>query len=308
MSNILVTGAAGFIASSLVRSLLDRGHTVIGVDNLLTGTTANLIACANPNFTFIKADANSTKDLTEIFCCHSFDFVFHYAAVVGVQRTLENPLLVLNDISGINNILSLSKNTGVERVFFSSSSEVYGEPVEMPQHEVTTPLNSRLPYAIVKNVGEAYLKSYQYEHDLSYTTFRFFNTYGPHQSADFVVSKFFKSALKNEPLTIYGDGTQTRTFCFIDDNVETSIRCLDDNLCVNEVLNVGSHIETSVLELAHNILSVTHSSSPIVHLEPLSEGDMSRRCPDNRKMLEILNRQLTPLSTGLTDLYRHYIR
>ena len=306
MSKILVTGAAGFIASSLVRSLLDRGHTVIGVDNLLTGTIQNVSSLAHPNYKFIKADVNATKDLTEIFCSHSFNFVFHYAAVVGVQRTLEYPLLVLNDIQGINNILSLSKNTGVERIFFSSSSEVYGEPVEMPQHEVTTPLNSRLPYAIVKNVGEAYVRSFQFEHNLDYTIFRFFNTYGPHQSPDFVVSKFFRSALKNEPITIYGDGSQTRTFCYIDDNIDTSILCLEKSLCVNDVLNVGSHMETSVLDLAKAIISITKSSSPIVHLDPLLEGDMTRRRPDNTKMLEILNRPLSPLSRGLANLYHHY--
>ena len=107
-----------------------------------------------------------------------FDYVFHYAAVVGVHRTLQNPLAVLRDIDGIRNILELSKNTGVKRVFYSSSSEVYGEPVEIPQNESTTPLNSRLPYAIVKNLGEAYFKSYQQEFGLDYTIFRFFNKIG----------------------------------------------------------------------------------------------------------------------------------
>ena len=114
--------------------------------------------------------------------------------MVGVKRTLENPLKVLEDIKGIQSVLHLAKNTGVKRVFFASSSEVYGEPVEFPQNEFTTPLNSKLPYAIVKNVGEAFLKSYYLEHGLNYTIFRFFNTYGPKQSTDFVMSKFLRAA------------------------------------------------------------------------------------------------------------------
>src|SRR5437588_12842334 len=122
--------------------------------------------------------------------------------------------MVLDDIKGIQNVLHLAKNTGVKRVFFSSSSEVYGEPVEFPQNEFTTPLNSRLPYAVVKNVGEAFLRSYKQEFDLDYTIFRFFNTYGPKQSSDFVMTKFIKAALANDRITIYGDGSQTRTFCY----------------------------------------------------------------------------------------------
>ncbi|MFM7902004.1 MAG: NAD-dependent epimerase/dehydratase family protein, partial [Bacteroidota bacterium] len=160
---------------------------------------------------------------------YRFEYVFHYAALVGVKRTLENPVMVLNDITGIKNVLNLSKNTGVKRVFFSSSSEVYGEPVEFPQNEHTTPLNSRLPYAIVKNVGEAYLRSFKQEYDLAFTIFRFFNTYGPQQSNDFVMSKFITAALSNTDITIYGDGSQTRTFCYIDDNVDACLSAFYNN-------------------------------------------------------------------------------
>src|SRR6185312_4294759 len=144
-----------------------------------------------------------------VMLAYKFDYVFHYAAMVGVKRTLNNPMTVLQDIEGIKNILSLSKNTCVKRVFYSSSSEVYGEPVEFPQNENTTPLNSRLPYAIVKNVGEAFFRSYQREYGLDFTIFRFFNTYGSRQSQDFVVTKFIDEALGNQDITIYGDGNQS---------------------------------------------------------------------------------------------------
>jgi UDP-glucose 4-epimerase len=228
-----------------------------------------------------------------------FDYVFHYAAVVGVQRTLDNPVMVLNDINGFRNVLDLSRATGVKRVFFSSSSEVYGEPVEFPQNEHTTPLNSRLPYAIVKNVGEAFLRSYHKEYGLDYTVLRFFNTYGPRQSEDFVISRFIQQAIDGKDITIYGDGRQSRTFCYIDDNIETTILCLRKNLLVNDVMNVGSADEITILDLAKLVISISKSSSKIKFLPPLKEGDMTRRKPDNSKMLSILNRPLLPLEEGI---------
>ena len=300
MTKILVTGAAGNIGSALVDKLLTYPtYQVVGVDNLLTGSKTKLPNDGHPNFTFIKADVNSYSEISQIILAYKFDFVFHYAAMVGVQRTLENPVMVLNDIQGIKNILDLSKNTGVKRVFYSSSSEVYGEPVEFPQNEQTTPLNSRLPYAIVKNVGEAFLRSYHKEFDLSYTVFRFFNTYGPRQSEDFVVTKFLKQAILNEPIPIYGIGSQSRTFCYIDDNIETTLACLQNDLCVNEVMNVGNDIEITVKELASKVISLTGSSSKIVFLPALKEGDMTRRMPDNTKMRSILGRPLISLDDGL---------
>lgn len=191
------------------------------------------------------------------------------------------------------------KNTGVGRVYFSSSSEVYGEPVEIPQNEHTTPLNSKLPYAIVKNVAEAFIKSYYQEHGLHYTIFRFFNTYGPKQSTDFVLSKFIRAALENRDITIYGDGMQTRTFCLIDDNVQATALSMKDNSTLNSVLNLGSDKEITILELAEKVIAATGSSSKIVHLPPLKEGDMQRRCPDNSKMRQLLQRELIPLEKGL---------
>jgi UDP-glucose 4-epimerase len=250
---------------------------------------------------------NDYNEISSIFHANKFDFIFHFAAVVGVQRTLANPLLVLADINGIKNILSLSKNCGVKKVFYSSSSEVYGEPVIMPQHEETTPLNSRLPYAIVKNLGEAYCRSYYNEHGLCYTIFRFFNTYGPNQTDDFVVPRFLKAALSNEPINIYGDGSQSRTFCYVDDNIDTILSCLENNLFNNDVINVGSDIEFTINELSELLIKMTKSRSVINHLTPLKEGDMMRRKPDITKMREILKRDLVPLEKGIEKLMQHYL-
>lgn len=305
MIKILITGAAGFIPSSLADKLIENENNfVVGVDNFLTGKAENLPAHRRDNYTFIKADTNDYQDISEVMFAYHFDYVFHYAAVVGVKRTLESPLMVLQDIKGLQNILQLSKNTGVKRVFFSSSSEVYGEPVEFPQNEFTTPLNSKLPYAIVKNVGEAFLKSYFSEHKLEYTIFRFFNTYGPKQSTDFVLCKFIRCALEGRDITLYGDGLQTRTFCHINDNIDATLKCLNDNQHVNDVLNLGSNREITIRELANIVISLTGSKSKISYLPALSEGDMRRRCPDNSKMIALLKRELIPLEEGIQMILR----
>lgn len=297
---ILITGGAGNVGGSLARRLVaDPDNYVVIIDNLSTGSRTKLPGQEYTNWRFIKADCNQVEEMTPVMCSVPFDYVFHYAAVVGVQRTLESPKMVLDDIKGIENVLILAKSTGVKRVFFSSSSEVYGEPVEFPQREDTTPLNSRLPYAIVKNLGEAFFKSFYQEYGLPYTIFRFFNTYGPLQSTDFVVSRFIDLALHGEPLTIYGDGSQTRTFCYVDDNLETVNRILNDEIAINEVVNIGSDYELPVLSLARKIIDVLGSSSQIVHLPSLKEGDMTRRLPDISRMRSIIQRDLTPLDVGV---------
>ena len=300
---ILVTGAAGQVGSCLVDKLIeDESNFVVAIDNFLTGNKDNLPTNNPINYKFIVCDVNDKKQISAVMTSFQFDYVFHYAAVVGVKRTIENPLWVLNDIHGIAGILKLCVSIGVKRIYFSSSSEVYGEPFEHPQNEKTTPLNSRLPYAIVKNVAEAYLKSYHKEFGLEYTIFRFFNTYGPKQSNDFVVKKFLNAALKNEPITIYGDGSQSRTLCYIDDNIEATVNCLYKNLFVNETINIGNSNEISMLELAKFIVKLTGSSSGIQHLPPLEEGDMTRRCPDISNMKIALGKELTDLETGVKKI------
>ena len=300
MTRILVTGGAGFVGSCLVDKLIENpDNYVVIVDNLSTGNVRRLPEVKSGNWNFIKCDVNKFEDLAAIMTSYKFDYVFHYAAVVGVKRTLDNPVMVLDDIQGFKHILSLCKNTGVKRIFFSSSSEVYGEPFEHPQNEETTPLNSRLPYAIVKNVGEAFLRSYHQEFGLEYTIFRFFNTYGPKQSTDFVMSRFIKAAVNNEPITIYGDGKQTRTFCYKDDNIEACVNSLYLGKHINDTVNVGSDLEIQVIELAETIIELTGSKSEIVFLPPLKEGDMSRRKPDIAKMRMLLGRPLTELREGI---------
>lgn len=300
MIKILVTGGAGFVPSCLTDKLVENpNYHVVSVDNFLTGNKMKITQSKHDNFTFIEGDVNNHDFVKQLFEEHQFDYVFHYAAVVGVKRTTDFPLMVLEDIEGLKNIFDFSAKTNVKRIFYSSSSEIYGEPVEMPQRELTTPLNSRLPYAIVKNLGEAFCRSYQKECGLNYTVFRFFNTYGPKQNADFVISKFIKAALKNETITIFGEGNQTRTFCFFEDNIDACIAAFEQNKFVNDVINIGNDHETTVLELAKIIIERVGSSSEIVHLPPLEEGDMTKRQPDITNMKTILNRPLLSLEDGI---------
>ncbi len=299
-NKILVTGGAGNVGSALVyKLLLNPDNYVVIVDNLSTGFIFKLPSQDIKTWKFINADVNNYSDISTIMHSYNFHFVFHYAAVVGVQRTQNNPIAVLNDIDGIKNILNLSKNSSVQHVYFASSSEVYGEPVQLPQHEHDTPLNSRVPYAVVKNVGESFFRSYWQAYRLPFTIFRFFNTYGPNQSTDFVIARFLGLALKNKDITVYGDGSQTRTFTYVDDNVEVCNKIFEQKLLVNDVINIGNEEVLTIKELAELVINITNSTSKIVFLPPLKDGDMTRRQPDNTKMKEILNKKLITVEEGI---------
>jgi len=299
MQKILITGGAGNIGSSLVASLLQKKDVEVYVfDNFITGTQENLPIDNNRLFTF-HCDINNNDELIENWGSNEFNYIFHYAALVGVERTQNNPLGVLDDVKGIRNVLERAKESQVKRIFYSSSSEVYGEPVETPQNEDTTPLNSRVPYAVVKNLGEAFFRSYFKEYGIPFTIFRFFNTYGPNQNNDFVITKFIEQCMKGQKITIYGDGSQSRSFLHIDDNIAFTNIVLEKDLFINEVVNVGSDDVISIKNLALLIKDITESDSELVFLPPLKDGDMYRRKPDVTKMRLHMN-TLTPLDKGIT--------
>jgi UDP-glucose 4-epimerase len=176
----------------------------------------------------------------------------------------------------------------------------------MPQNEETTPLNSRIPYAVVKNLGEAYLTTYKKEFGLDYVIFRYFNTYGPNQSEDFVLPRFVRRAMRNEDICVYGDGSQTRTFSYVDDTVDSCVNALFNDMYVNEIVNIGGGREITILELARTVVRIAESRSNIVHLPPLPEGDMSRRRPDVRKMTKLLEREPVSIEDGIRRLLKHY--
>ncbi len=304
MVNILFTGGAGFIGSSIIAKLNKKKYNIYVVDNLLTGKYKNIPSGNRINF--LKIDVNNKKKLIKSTNKLSIQYIFHFAACVGVKRTLKNPHKVLEDIEGFKNILHLARYKKVKRVFFSSSSEVYGEGQGLAQNEEKTPLNSRLPYAIVKNVGESFFKTYKKEYNINYTIFRLFNTYGPKQSSDFVVSLFLKNALKDKDINIYGNGQQSRTFCYIDDTVDAIINCFEKNYFINSTVNIGNNKVTKIIDLAKIIKKITKSNSKIKKIKPLKEGDMLRRKPDIKKMKLVLNRRFTSLEKGLYSILNEY--
>jgi len=295
--DILITGGAGNIGSSLVKTLsIWKDVKIVVVDNFLTGRIQNL-DLGNQSITLHNIDCNSDDFASLILDTYqNFDVIVHLAAVVGVERTIEFPEMVISDVKGFMNIVNIAKNYQNCKVLFASSSEVYGEPVEHPQSIATTPLNARLPYAVTKLMGEKIFETYSQINNFSFCNMRFFNTYGPSQSTDFVVPKFVNCARLNIPITIIGNGKQTRTFCFIQDTVDTIIKLFKIN---QTLINIGSHIEISMLELANIVKETLSSKSEIIYLPERAQGDMMRRCAENSKMLSILGRQLTTLSKGI---------
>ncbi len=301
--NILVTGGAGFIGSHLCEKLLSQGNQVVCLDNLTTGNKDNLATVlSNERFIFLKGDSN-TSDLDKLFTKYRFDKVFHYSAVVGVKRTIENPLSVLNDLEGIKRVLELSRKYDVGKVIFASSSEVYGEPVEIPEREDGV-MNAKMPYALVKLMGEKYLEAFFSTYGLKTTSLRFFNVYGPRQISSaygFVAGIFINQVLNGQNPTIFGDGEQTRDFVFIQDNIKASLIAAEKKSTDGEAINIGTGKSISILELANKVISVAGKQSEIrpAFLKP-RPNDIKHRCPSVDKMKRLLGYEPdTSLDKGL---------
>jgi len=289
----LVTGGAGFIGSHLCEKLLNLGHKVVCLDNLSSGSLKNIsLLKKRPSFIFIKGDSNKLEDINPVFKKYKFDGVFHYAAVVGVKRTLEDPFSVLEDVTGIKNILDLSLKNGKPKVIFSSSSEVYGEPKELPERE-DGPIDAKLPYASVKLIGENFLNAYWKKYNLKTCSLRFFNVYGSKQESSdygFVVGIFIKQVLQGKSPTIFGDGSQTRDFVYIDDNVEASIKAMESTKSVGQVINIGRGCPLTIYELANTVIDVAGKKGIITpKFVKNKRADIKHRSPEINKMTKLLN-------------------
>lgn len=303
MCRVLVTGGAGFIGSHLVQRLLRDGHRVICIDNLSTGVGG--LGYLGPNresLRLVQADINS-DDLRYLFDSERFDWIFHYAAVVGVKRTLSAPLQVLRDIDGARRILDLARAYQVKRVIYASSSEVYGHTTVQPLRE-DGPVDPRHPYGVVKLVNEHLMRAYYETHGVPTCSLRFFNVYGPHQNSSaygFVVGIFIHQVLGGRSPTIFGDGLQTRDFTFIDENVEAAVRAAVTDGAVGKVINVGTGHRTTVRELAEQIIALcAYGGKMTPTWQPARPNEIQHRCADVHKMTEILGfRASIPLQEGL---------
>jgi len=275
---VVITGAAGFIGSHLSEALLDRGYDVVGVDNLLTGATDNIAHLTNRDFTFIKHDVTNY-----IYVAGPVDYVLHWASPASPIDYLELPIPTLKvGALGTHKALGLAKEKNATFVL-ASTSEVYGDPLEHPQKETywgnVNPIGPRGVYDEAKRFAEAMTVAYYRYHNLDAKIVRIFNTYGPRMRLNDgrAVPAFASQALRGEDVTIFGDGTQTRSFTYISDLVEGIIRLMLSN--VNDPVNIGNPREMTIKAIAETIIKMTGSKSRIVY-KPLPTDDPRVRQPD----------------------------
>jgi dTDP-glucose 4,6-dehydratase len=284
---VVITGAAGFIGSHLSETLLDRGYEVIGIDNLLTGATANISHLANRDFTFIKHDVTNY-----IYVDGPVDFVLHWASPASPIDYLELPIPTLKvGALGTHKALGLAKEKGA-RFVLASTSEVYGDPLEHPQKETywgnVNPIGPRGVYDEAKRFAEAMTVAYHRFHGVDAKIVRIFNTYGPRMRVNDgrAVPAFASQALRNEDVTIFGDGSQTRSFTYITDLVDGIIKLMLSSQ--NDPVNIGNPAEMTIKQIAETIIRMTGSKSKIVY-RPLPTDDPKQRRPDITRARTLLN-------------------
>ncbi len=287
---MLITGAAGFIGSHLCERFLKEGFQVIGMDNFITGSPDNIAHLfGHPKFKFIYYNV-----INYIYLEGPVDLVLHFACPASPVDYLSHPIHTMKvDSLGTLNTLGLAKLKRA-RYVFASTSEVYGDPTIHPQPETywgyVNPVGPRSVYDESKRFSEAMCMAYHREHSIDVRIARIFNTYGPRMRINDgrVIPNFITQALKGEPLTVYGDGKQTRSFCYIDDLVEGIFRLSTEDGLSGQIVNLGNPQEVSIIDVAKLILELTGSSSKIV-FRSLPADDPKRRCPDIKKAKELLS-------------------
>jgi dTDP-glucose 4,6-dehydratase len=283
---VLVTGGAGFVGSHLCDALLADGNDVVCVDNLLTGSVRNIEHLKNESrFEFVQRDVNEPYDVGRV------DYVFHFASPASPVDYMEHGIETLKVGSlGSFHSLDLAKKYGA-KYMVASTSECYGDPLEHPQKETywgnVNSIGPRSVYDESKRFAEAATMAYHRYHKVDTRILRIFNTYGPRLQLNDgrVISNFMKQALRSEPLTVYGDGKQTRSFCYVSDEVDGILRLSKSE--EHDPVNIGNPVEFTILECARLVLKVTGSSSPIVY-EPLPQDDPKQRRPDISKARRLL--------------------
>ena len=296
---ILITGGAGFIGSHLAEKLLSLGHHVTCIDDLSTGSLENLSASReHPNFVFFPESIFNRRFTAELI--DEADVLFHLAAAVGVKRIVDFPVQTIEtNVEGTEIVLDAAARNGT-RVFIASTSEVYGKSTKIPFSETDdlvlgSTYNSRWAYACSKAIDEFLALAYFRERQLPVSIVRFFNTVGPRQTGRYgmVLPTFVRQALLNEPVTVYGTGTQSRCFGHVADIIDGLLLLLDCDRAAGEIFNLGNTEEIAINDLARKVIAACDSTSEIVHI-PYSEAygpgfeDMFRRVPDISKAREWL--------------------
>jgi UDP-glucuronate decarboxylase len=306
LKRILVTGGAGFLGSHLTERLLNDGHEVIVADNFFTGSKKNIEAFKqNPNFEFIRHDIMNPLYV-------EVDEIYNLACPASPVHYQHNPVQTTKtSVYGALNMLGLAKRTGA-KILQASTSEVYGDPEVHPQTEEywgkVNPIGIRACYDEGKRVAETLFFDYKRMYDINIKVVRIFNTYGPRMNANDgrVVSNFVVQALRGQDITIYGDGSQSRSFCYVDDLVDGLIRMMESDKSVSGPINLGNPNEFTMLELAQKVIKLTNSKSKIVY-QPLPEDDPRQRQPNIDKAENILGWQpVTQLNEGLDKTVEYF--
>ncbi|MGH9384696.1 MAG: UDP-glucuronic acid decarboxylase family protein [Vicinamibacterales bacterium] len=307
MARVVITGAAGFIGSHLSEALLDRGHSVVGIDNLLTGDLANLAHLRDREFEFIRHDVTNYIDVPG-----AVDFVLHWASPASPIDYLELPIPTLKvGALGTHKALGLAKAKGATFVL-ASTSEVYGDPLEHPQKETywgnVNPIGPRGVYDEAKRFAEAMAVAYRRYHGVDTKIVRIFNTYGPRMRINDgrAVPAFMSQALRNEDVTVFGDGKQTRSFCYVSDLVGGIVKLMHSK--ENDPINIGNPQEMTIEQIAQLIIRMTGSKSLIVY-KPLPTDDPKVRQPDITRARTLLNWEpQVPLERGLSSTIEYFRR
>ncbi len=299
MKRILVTGGAGFLGSHLCDRLIAQGHDIQCLDNFFTGSRENIVhLVGNPRFRLIQHDIINPVSL-------AVDEIYNLACPASPVHYQHNPIKTIKtSIMGAINTLELAKRLRAN-ILHASTSEVYGDPEMHPQREEywghVNPIGIRSCYDEGKRAAECLMMDYHRQHEVRVKVVRIFNTYGPRMAEGDgrVVSNFIVQAMRGQDLTLYGDGSQTRSFCFVEDLVEGLVRMMATTEAVVGPVNLGNQEECTILELAETVLRLTGSKSRIVH-KPLPQDDPARRCPDITRAKDLLGWEpRTPLEEGL---------
>ena len=285
---ILLTGAAGFLGSHISKKLIDNDHEVIGLDDLSTGSTKNIEQLINhPKYSFIEHDVRIPYQA-------KVDAILNFACPASPVNYQKDPVRTIEtNFLGMINMLHLAKETGA-RIIQASTSEIYGDPTQSPQKESywgnVNPIGIRSCYDEGKRAAETLCFDYKRQHNLDTRVIRIFNTYGPNMAIGDgrVVSNFIVQALRNKPINIYGDGKQTRSFCYVSDLVEGIYKLLQLDKNPDTPINLGNPNEFTILELAKVVIEITNSKSEIVN-NPLPQDDPKQRCPDISLAKSVLN-------------------
>ena len=292
---ILLTGGAGFIGSHLAEKLISEGHSVIALDNLSTGSSANLDSLKGSNSFKLVEASMLDKSIVDQLVADS-DGVIHLGAALGVQRILERPYeSFIANTQGTENLI-IAAAESKKKIFIASTSEIYGKNPEQPLNEesdrvIGSPKLLRWAYSEAKAIDESLAQMFAQSHGLSYVVGRFFNTVGPRQSGMYgmVLPRFVSAALKGEALEVHGDGLQTRTFCHVLDSIDAVLRLFLSSQAIGEAFNIGGEGEISIKDLAQKVIDITGSKSEIKYISyqsayPQGFDEMMRRVPDTSKL------------------------